>query len=69
MAIVVFGGHVRDSLVRFQCPTLPDEGNPGEQAVFDLVPFTGAGRIVGHDDLQASGFGEFVVSQPGTIPV
>ncbi len=51
------GDHVHDGLLGFQWSAPPVEGDPGEQPVFDPVPFTGAGRIVAHHDLQACGFG------------
>ena len=44
------GDEVDDGLVCFEWSSAPVVGDSGEEPVFDLVPFAGAGWIVAHSD-------------------
>src|SRR6476619_2620921 len=72
---LVVGGRadqVDDDLVAGQWPTAPVQGDGGEQPVFDLVPFGGAGREVAYGDGDAGAGGEpaeFDLPQLGAVTV
>ena len=40
------GDEVNDRLIGLEWSSAPVLGNPGEQAVLDLIPFAGAGRVM-----------------------
>jgi hypothetical protein len=40
------GDEIDDGLVRFQWSSAPAVGDPGEEPVFNLVPFAGAGWVM-----------------------
>jgi hypothetical protein len=66
------GDEVDDGLVSFEWSSAPVLGDSGEESVFDLVPFAGAGRVMGDDDVQPSCRGEsceFVFPQPESVSV
>src|SRR6187455_368272 len=52
------GDETADCLVGFKRSSTPVPGDPGEEPVFNLVPFTGAGRVVADGDVQAGGRGQ-----------
>ena len=45
------GDEVDDSLVSFEWPSAPVLGDSREEPMFDLVPFAGAGWVMGDDDV------------------
>src|SRR5690606_9823110 len=63
---------IEDELVVGQGLAAPVHGHEAEQAMLDLVPFRGAGRVVEHDDVHAQLFSQgrqFEFPQVGTVPV
>lgn len=46
------GDQIDDGLISFQLLASPVETDSREQAMFDLIPFACARRIVTHNDLQ-----------------
>jgi len=66
------GDEIDDCLVGGQRAAAPVKGDAGEQSVFDLVPFGGAGWVVGDGDGQSGGCGEsgeFGFPPPGPVTV
>src|SRR5947209_11676200 len=66
------GDEVVDGLVGLDGSSAPVLGDSGEKPVLDLVPFAGARRVVGNDDVQSGSGGElceFVFPEPGPVPV
>ncbi len=62
------GNEVDHGLECFQWSAAPVEADAGEETVFDLVPFAGAGWIVADMNVKAGCFGEasqFMFPQPG----
>lgn len=51
------GDEIDNGLVRFQWSPTPVVGDPGEELVLNLVPFTGAGWVMADDDVQSCGGG------------
>lgn len=66
------GDEVDDGLVGFQGSSSPVAGDSGEEPVFYLVPFAGAGCVVADGDVESGGrgeAGEFVFPEPGAVSV
>jgi hypothetical protein len=66
------GDEVDDGLVGFEWSATPVEGDSGEEAVFDLILFAGAGWVVADGDIESGGrgeSGEFMFPEPGSVSV
>lgn len=66
------GDEVDDGLVGFEGSSSPVAGDPGEEPVFCLVPFAGAGWVVADGDVESGGRGEpgeFEFPEPGAVSV
>ena len=66
------GDEINDRLICLEWSSAPVLGDPGEESVLDLVPFAGAGRVMGHNDFQSGRGGEsreFVLPEPGAVSV